>query len=585
MFRCPKCHVELPADAKFCKSCGFNQTNAKIMALKEQGGPAQPPQPPARPVPNVAPSQPGQGAPGSVQPMRGPQGNPPQPQKASSLMSYAASPNPPQVPTPQSPALPPGMPPQGRNNQPPPPRPPEQIVRSSTPPNPNQPVQYNRPPMPVQASPARPGNPISAPREGLWDGLTLDDLYNDPSMMATGQAAEHWRESWRMRQKAEAGPAVGIARGQAAVPEPLLAMQHSIARMRAVLKTNTKPDIDRSKGSAFWIPVILMSCVILGLLAYTVTSFSGSSATASIAAPSIHPNLMVDKTLTTTYTAGGIIATSGDNFSPNSAVTLSLDSQTTPGHTQDVESDKHGNIATTVTVPPDAVAGTYFLKAVDDQTKVAVTFPVHVLPTNLANTAAIQSSANQLAFTASPANPEPKSQAITLKNSTGTDITWSSATFSDYTQIDPNMPPIGSETINWLLVDQAGGQLAPQGTLSLAISVNAMSLPASVLTTKGLQPYVGYVIINTVDEQNHQGQMIVKVTLVVNPNTDEVAITPATTLAVNRNPDGSCVSTSITLTDLGSAITAYSVQAADGLTANTFTFVQTRAANFFRQIH
>src|SRR6266700_3319531 len=134
MFRCPKCHAELPADAKFCKSCGFNQTNAKMMAIKEQGGPAQaqpprpmppqqgpgapaqpmrtgtpPPQAPGNSPARPTPPQPGQGA----QPMR--TGTPPpqapgnlqQQQKASSLMSYSGPPNSPQAPRPQQPGMPP----------------------------------------------------------------------------------------------------------------------------------------------------------------------------------------------------------------------------------------------------------------------------------------------------------------------------------------------------------------------------------------------------------------------------------------------------------------------------------------------
>ncbi len=37
MYRCPKCHAELPADARFCKTCGFNQTNARIASMPPPG--------------------------------------------------------------------------------------------------------------------------------------------------------------------------------------------------------------------------------------------------------------------------------------------------------------------------------------------------------------------------------------------------------------------------------------------------------------------------------------------------------------------------------------------------------------------
>ncbi|HKF37590.1 MAG TPA: hypothetical protein VKB35_11885, partial [Ktedonobacteraceae bacterium] len=62
-------------------------------------------------------------------------------------------------------------------------------------------------------------------------------LLSPESFTATTKAAEHWRNSWRDRQYAEAGPAENVSRGHAAVPMPLIAMQHSFARMRAIART------------------------------------------------------------------------------------------------------------------------------------------------------------------------------------------------------------------------------------------------------------------------------------------------------------------------------------------------------------
>lgn len=41
MFHCPKCYVELSVDARFCTTCGFNQTNARIAAIPRHQGSIQ----------------------------------------------------------------------------------------------------------------------------------------------------------------------------------------------------------------------------------------------------------------------------------------------------------------------------------------------------------------------------------------------------------------------------------------------------------------------------------------------------------------------------------------------------------------
>ena len=64
----------------------------------------------------------------------------------------------------------------------------------------------------------------------------LGPFENDESFVATSLAAEHWRTSWRNRQRTEAGPATIVTRGHSPVPEPLLAMQNSLLRMRAIIE-------------------------------------------------------------------------------------------------------------------------------------------------------------------------------------------------------------------------------------------------------------------------------------------------------------------------------------------------------------
>jgi hypothetical protein len=572
--------------------------------MKDQKGqqptnrPGPPNQGPPQPMRNGTPPAP-QGNPGIPQPVRNstppaPQGNPGIPQqKGNSLRSYAtpapaaesgapknipltqryqqgqqpannaAMPNTPLPPksVPHTPPIQsrlpmqpqggpqPGMV-QGQNNQR---RPQDQIVRTSTPPLPNQ--------------PANQGNPHAA----LWDGPSLDDFYNDPAMLVTSQAAEHWRASWRGRQKAEAGPAVGIARGQAEVAEPLLAMQNSIARMRAVQNTGKKPTTDNSKGAAFWGPIILLSCLIVGLIAYSATTFAGSGTTPTLAASGSNPLLLI-KSPTTTFTAGQAIHVIGNRFSANGTVALSLDSGSGAGQAQNVQSNKDGDIDTSLVVPSTALAGNYTLKAIDNTTKGSSFLPIHVLPINTANTTPLQATGtDQLNFTATLANPDPKAQkVITLTNPTDTAVTWSATTFSNYVSTDPKNP-IGTDIANWLLLNngQSSGQLQPQESNTLSISVNAMGLTPSFD-----RPNTGYVVINTLTAQNQQGQMLLKVSLLFEPTGNELVVTPSTTLVITRDADGTCTQhpPSITLANLGQAPINYTVKASDTNTANFFNF-------------
>ena len=92
------------------------------------------------------------------------------------------------------------------------------------------------------------------------------------SYVATSKAAEQWRTSWRNRQRSEAGPAATVTRGQSHVPEPLMAMQYSLARMRAIIAPAQKQN---KSGARFWITIFIMACLIGGLGAYIASTYLG----------------------------------------------------------------------------------------------------------------------------------------------------------------------------------------------------------------------------------------------------------------------------------------------------------------------
>src|SRR5438445_12614860 len=92
--------------------------------------------------------------------------------------------------------------------------------------------------------------------EALDDFNEIED--NFESYAATSQAAERWRTSWRNRQRSEAGPATSVSRGHSEVPEPLMSMQQSFARMRAIIASSIRQNKQNS-GLGFWIPISLMT--------------------------------------------------------------------------------------------------------------------------------------------------------------------------------------------------------------------------------------------------------------------------------------------------------------------------------------
>jgi hypothetical protein len=105
----------------------------------------------------------------------------------------------------------------------------------------------------------------------LFDTLERIEQYSsDESFVATSIVAEHWRTSWRNRQRTEAGPATTVSRGHSSVPEPLLAMQHSLLRMRAIIIPNKTKDIT---GPSFWIIIVLMLCLLGGLAVYIISTY------------------------------------------------------------------------------------------------------------------------------------------------------------------------------------------------------------------------------------------------------------------------------------------------------------------------
>ena len=555
MYRCPKCHVELPADARFCKSCGFNQTNARIASMsppvqgvqrqvppqQTQQGTQQPPtgtiqpqykhvpqQPAAQPQPHANIPSPQQNFPGAAPfvpqvPVRTSTPlNAPRPQESTVQQRNNGSqqlmqvPMTPPLPTPQQgniasqgfqqnmhlsrPAVP--VTPQGPSNwvQQLPVTPqgqvrerpnqgagytPEQIMHTSTPPN----QQYS---------------PVKAAFEPLQWGLGAlpDTPVNVESLEATSKAAQHWRQSWLDRQHDEAGPATGVSRGQALVPEPLLVMQHSFARMRAIILPKNRDDGKNSRLKS-WLPAALLVCLIGVLGIYVFSTYSsglGGTAAASLNT-NADPTLSMKTTKTTmsaaktiSVAAGQAIQVHGEHFGADDTIIFFLGEtqlKGTNGKPTSAQSNDQGTFDASLPIPPAQLAGEYVVQAQDNHTGQHAFLDIQTTTSAITNV--LKFSTHSLAF-ASIVGRNPHEQIVSITNTSNTAIQWSAIAISD-------------NQAGWLLLTngKTSGQLEAGQTDKIHVSVITQGLISSLPR----QPYTGKIVFTVVD----QGQVILPVKL------------------------------------------------------------------------
>ncbi|MBV9711351.1 MAG: hypothetical protein JO011_10630 [Ktedonobacteraceae bacterium] len=361
------------------------------------------------------------------------------------------------------------------------------------------------------------------------------------SLIATSKAAEHWRQSWRDRQRAEAGPAIGITRGQAVVPEPLMAMQHSIARMRAIIiPDDNKNHPGRTFG--FWITLILLLCIIGGLSAYVISTYAPSTQLAAqiSGAGNVSPTLALQNPHTQTIAAGQTLHVHGAYFGPNHAITFILD--TTPLSTNPVQSNNTGSFDASLSIPATWLAGSYALQALDNQSGLHAFLDLQILPGTLTmsnNTPLVLTTNGHpiaptgLTFKA-VMSKTPAAQRITLTNSGNTPVEWSVSTISE-------------NNLNWLQINdgKTRGKLDISGTDSVGFSVSTIGLKSSA------KPYTGSVIFTV-----NSTQAIVPVSLTIQDSALEVVVDPNPVIAYLQG-GGTCQPATLTLINLSNQVVTW----------------------------
>lgn len=365
-------------------------------------------------------------------------------------------------------------------------------------------------------------------------------------VVATKQAADHWRKSWRDRQRAEAGPATDVSRGQASVDQPLMAMRHSIARMRAIIMpSRAAQEQTQSRNTLrFWITIGLLICLVGGLSAYILYTYlpgaRGNTARTVSSSSLGQPTLTIEGSQTVVFLQGQTLHLHGEHFGPHDSITFLLDS-TAPvtdaqGRPLTVQANDQGAFDVVFPINSTWLASEHQIQAQDTRLgkSAYLEIQVNLAAATVTNSKKLAlSSGNQpikqLSFTALFGQGNPASQRITLTNTTASILQWSATT----TTISDS---------GWLLLDDNhfSGSLPSGGSDSVSVSVLIASLQSN-------STHTGQVIFTI----NGQEQVILPVTLLVQNLAPEVVVNPNPLNAV-LGPGNTCLSgTTLTLINLG----------------------------------
>ncbi|HYK84197.1 MAG TPA: hypothetical protein VEV19_02445 [Ktedonobacteraceae bacterium] len=380
---------------------------------------------------------------------------------------------------------------------------------------------------------------------------------NSESYIATSVAAEHWRTSWRNRQRSEAGPATLVSRGQSLVQEPLMAMQNSLIRMRAVILPK-KPQTARR----FWLTLLLMLCLMAGLLAFIASTFQTRTNLAGQSQSSQQvdfppPDLRIQGQQTATVAQGQTLILHGENFDAGAPVIFLLDG-TLPingsnGRELVVLASDQGSFDVPVHITSDWSAGPHVIAANDNKNSQSAYLNIIVSLAGPAPTSSpdLSLSVQSVTFHAIMGQGDPQEQFITLTNTNATSpVQWIARAVTD-------------NNLAWLDVDDTttGGNLGIGGTGTIGIRAMVDGL------TNITKPYTGHIIFTI----NQREQLTLPVQLQLAGSTPEIAINPNPLIGVLSITGDSCQSgATLLLTNLSNEPVSWTLS----LDAHSATHIQ-----------
>jgi len=358
------------------------------------------------------------------------------------------------------------------------------------------------------------------------------------SFAATSKVAEHWRNSWRERQRAEAGPAVEVSRGQASVPMPLMAMQHSIARMRAVILNNKQAKQSRTNFT-FWLTLLLMVCLIGGLGAYVLSTYMFNSpfgATRVVTpAEAAEPTLTLQGPQTGSFTQNSTLHLHGEHFGRGDIIALLLD---TISPLLSVQANAKGIFDASLHIGSDWSVGAHLISAQDTRTNQIAYMNIEVSPQATPETTSpnLSLSKQQLTFSAVSGESNPSGQQVTLTNTSDQALQWSVMAVVD-------------NNLSWLILDPGHlrGTLDVSGKDSINVSIITAGLAGSS------KPYSGQILFTI----NGKEQLMLPVQLYIHDPSIEVVVNPNLIIA-QLAPGGTCKPTTLTLINLSNKFISWS---------------------------
>ncbi|GAC1568337.1 MAG: hypothetical protein NVS3B14_17230 [Ktedonobacteraceae bacterium] len=376
-------------------------------------------------------------------------------------------------------------------------------------------------------------------------------ILSSESFASTGKAAERWRNSWRDRQYAEAGPVEDVSKGQASVPSPLADRQNSFTRMRAF---RTRQGQERSERNfAFWVTIFLMICLIGGLGAYIIYTYlpNASTGDASISQPagSQQPSLAVEGTSSLAFSNGQSLQVHGEHFRANDTLHFSLDTSTpivdSGGKALTAQADEQGAFDVTIVIGKNWPAGTDVIQAIDTSATLSGYLVIEVNPAGSPLTSSPDLSitlngqpARLLSFAGQTGQQAPPTQYIVITNTSDAALRWTAAARTNH-------------NLNWLTIvdEDFSGQLNIQEPHKMGIRVN----PAALFANSN--PYTGQILFTI----NGNQQLTLPVQLTIVDATPEIVFSPDPITAMAKT-DGTCQSdATLTLINLGKVSSSWSV--------------------------
>jgi hypothetical protein len=389
------------------------------------------------------------------------------------------------------------------------------------------------------------------------------DLLRPASFIATSKAAERWRKSWRDRQYAEVGPAENPSRGQASVAMPLMTMQHSFARMRAMESHDAKQQGKSLVSFGTWITIFLMICLIIGLGTYIFVSYLPNSphGVTSVTSPTntTQPTLALVGTESQNVKIGQSIQLHGKQFGANQTIIFLSDTAApvvdTSGKNITTQTDNQGAFAITIPIDSQWGTGSHSIEAVDNKTSQNAFLTIQVIPAGIPTTTSTNLSISMdgtpttlLKFKAVIGQGNSVPQHITITNTSGSPLEWNAMTSTN-------------NNLNWLMINDNNtlGQLASSQPHDMIISVNTVGLKSTPKT-----PYLGQILFTI----NNNQMLTLPVQLQIIDATPEMVFSPNPIIA-QIGPGNTCQpGVTLTLINLGTASISWSVNPDDNIKGN-----------------